>query len=76
LGGCCWQRKKLSLKEPSEHLEESMLQIPLPGALTVNVFRTDKIEHGQEVVLRTTKHTMVYPGLGPSLEVIALRPMV
>jgi hypothetical protein len=27
-----------------------------------------------EVVLRTTKHTMVYHGLGPSLEVIALRP--
>jgi hypothetical protein len=27
-----------------------------------------------EVVLRTTKHTMVYPSSGPSLEVIALRP--
>jgi hypothetical protein len=29
-----------------------------------------------EVVLRTTKHTIVYPGSGPSLEVIALRPAV
>jgi hypothetical protein len=29
-----------------------------------------------EVVLRTIKHTMVYPGSGPSLEVIALRPAV
>jgi hypothetical protein len=29
-----------------------------------------------EVVLRTTKHTMVYLDLGPSLEVIALRPAV
>jgi hypothetical protein len=26
-----------------------------------------------EVVLRTTKQTMVYPSLGPSLDVIALR---
>jgi hypothetical protein len=25
-----------------------------------------------EVVLRTIKHTIIYPGLGPSLEVIAL----
>jgi hypothetical protein len=29
-----------------------------------------------EMVLQTTKHTMIYPGSGPSLEVIALRPMV
>jgi hypothetical protein len=29
-----------------------------------------------EVVLRTTKHTMVYPGSCPSLEVIALRSVV
>jgi hypothetical protein len=29
-----------------------------------------------EVVLQTIKHTMVYPGSGPSLEVIALRPAV
>jgi hypothetical protein len=29
-----------------------------------------------EVVLRTTKHTMIYPGSGPSLEVIPLRPAV
>jgi hypothetical protein len=29
-----------------------------------------------EVVLRTTKHTVSYPGSEPSLEVIALRPAV
>jgi hypothetical protein len=29
-----------------------------------------------EMVLQTTKHTMIYPDSGPSLEVIALRPMV
>jgi hypothetical protein len=27
---------------------------------------------GSEMVLRNTKHTTIYPGLGPSLEVIAL----
>jgi hypothetical protein len=29
-----------------------------------------------EVVMRTMKHTMIYPGSGPSSEVIALRPVV
>jgi hypothetical protein len=29
-----------------------------------------------EVVLQTTKHNMIYPGSGPSLEVIALCPAV
>jgi hypothetical protein len=29
-----------------------------------------------EVVLRTTKHTIFYPGSGPSMEVIALSPAV
>jgi hypothetical protein len=29
-----------------------------------------------EVVLQITKHTMVYPGSDPSLEVIVLRPVV
>jgi hypothetical protein len=29
-----------------------------------------------EMVLRTMKHTMINPGLGPSSEVIALRPVV
>jgi hypothetical protein len=40
-------------------------------------YRVVKIAYSySEVVLRTTKHTMVYPGSGPSLEVIALRPVV
>jgi hypothetical protein len=29
-----------------------------------------------EVVLQTTKHTMIYPGLGPSLKVIVLHPVI
>jgi hypothetical protein len=29
-----------------------------------------------EVVLQTIENTMIYPGLGPSLEVIALHPVV
>jgi hypothetical protein len=29
-----------------------------------------------EMVLRTTKHTMIYPGSGPSLEVIALHLVI
>jgi hypothetical protein len=29
-----------------------------------------------EMVLRTIKHMVIYPGLGPSLEVIVLRPAV
>jgi hypothetical protein len=36
-------------------------------------YRVVKIMYSYSVVvLRTTKHTIVYPGLGPSLEVIAL----
>jgi hypothetical protein len=36
-----------------------------------------KIMHSSSVVvLRTMKHTMIYPSSGPSLEVIALRLVV
>jgi hypothetical protein len=36
-------------------------------------YRVVKIAHSYfEVVLRTKKHTMFYPGSSPSLEVIAL----
>jgi hypothetical protein len=49
---------------------------------SVSVFCADKnrvvkiARSSSEMVLQTTKHTMIYPGSGPSLEVIALRPMV
>jgi hypothetical protein len=37
--------------------------------------RVVKIMHStSEVVLQTTKHTMIYLGSGPSLEVIGLHP--
>jgi hypothetical protein len=40
-------------------------------------YRVVKIAHSRfEVVLRTTKRTVIYPSSGPSLEVIALRPVV
>jgi hypothetical protein len=57
-----------------------MLQIPIPGVSTVGVFAPArymvvKITRPYSVVaLQTTNHTMVYPGLDPSLELIALRP--
>jgi hypothetical protein len=56
-----------------------MLQILLLGVPTVDVFYTYKnkvvkiARSSSGVVLRTTKHTVIYPGLG-SLNVIALRP--
>jgi hypothetical protein len=59
-----------------------MLQIPLLGAPTVSVFYTGKNMvvkiacSNSEVVLRTTKHTMIYPDSGLSLKVIILRPAV
>jgi hypothetical protein len=40
-------------------------------------YRVVKIEHSCfKVVLRTTKHTIVYPGSGPSLKVIAIHPVI
>jgi hypothetical protein len=70
------------MTEPSECLEEKHATNP-PCAPTIGVFctgknRVVKIAHSSsEVVLQTTnKHTIIYPGLGPCLEVIALRPAV
>jgi hypothetical protein len=59
-----------------------MLQIPLPDVIDVGVFYTGKnrvvkiARSNSEMVLRTIKHTMIYPSSGLSLEVIALRPVV
>jgi hypothetical protein len=40
-------------------------------------YRVVKITHSSsEVILRTTKHTVIYPDSGLSLEVIAVRPVV
>jgi hypothetical protein len=47
----------------------------------VGVFCTEKnrvvkiVHSSSEVVLQTIKHMVIYPGSGPSLEVIALRPV-
>jgi hypothetical protein len=59
-----------------------MLQILLPSTPIVGVFCTSKnrvvkIVHSNfEMVLQTTKHTMIYPSSGTSLKVIALHPVV
>jgi hypothetical protein len=43
------------------------------GVFCTGKSRVFKIAHSSfEVVLRTTKHTVIYPGSCPSLEVIAL----
>jgi hypothetical protein len=49
---------------------------------SVGVFCTGKnrviniVRFSSMIVLQTMKHTMIYPGSGPSLEVIALCPAV
>jgi hypothetical protein len=49
----------------------------LVGVFCTNKNRVVKIACSNcEIVLRTTKHTMIYPDSGPFLEVIALRPTV
>jgi hypothetical protein len=34
------------------------------------------LRFSSEMVLRTTKHIMIYPGSGPSSDVIVLRPAI
>jgi hypothetical protein len=59
-----------------------MLQIPLPNAPTIGVFCAIKNKvvkimcSSSNMVLQTIKNIMIYPGLGPSLKVIAVRPAV
>jgi hypothetical protein len=61
------------MREPSERQENSTVQILVPSAPTVGIFYTWKnmvvkiTPSNSEVVLQTTKHTMIYPGSGPSL---------
>jgi hypothetical protein len=70
------------MREPSECLEEKHATNPPSWHANCQYFfapryRVIKIMHSySEVVLRTTKHTMVYPDSGPSLEVIALGSVV
>jgi hypothetical protein len=70
------------MREPSKHLEEKHAANPPSWRANCLCFllaryRVVKIARSySKVVVRTTKHTIVYPGSGPSLEVIALRPAV
>jgi hypothetical protein len=60
----------------------TMNNILLKTSQPVGVFYTDKYRVvkitylSSEVILRTTNHTVIYPNLGTSLEVITLRPTV
>jgi hypothetical protein len=59
-----------------------VIHIGLVGIGFVGVFFTDKnrvvkiARSSSEMVLRSTEHTMIYPGSGLFLEVIALRPAI
>jgi hypothetical protein len=58
--------------------------VPLTGELNMSIglFCSDKkrvvkiTRSSSEMVLQTTKHTMIYTGSGPSLEVTALHSVV
>jgi hypothetical protein len=69
--------------EPSKHLEEKHTANPPSCHANCQCFfctgknRVVKIAYSSsEVVLQTTKHTVIYNNSGPSLEVIALRLVV
>jgi hypothetical protein len=59
-----------------------MLQSPQPGVPTIGFFAStgyrvvNFVCSSSEVVLLIMKHTVIYPSSGPSLEVIARRPVV
>jgi hypothetical protein len=54
-----------------------IITIYIVGVFCTGKSRVVKIVRSSfEMVLRTIKHTMIYPGSGPSLEVIALHPVV
>jgi hypothetical protein len=56
------------------HCKSPFLAHQLSVFFALARYRVVKIAHYSfEVVLRTTKHTVVYSSLGPSLKVIALR---
>jgi hypothetical protein len=65
------------LDKKSDLLADASFMFPCD--ISVIVFYTDKnrvikiVRFSFDMALQTTKHTMIYPGSGTSLEVIALR---
>jgi hypothetical protein len=57
------------MKEPSGHLEEKHTALANCGLVKITC-------SSSEVVLRTMKRIMIYPGLGPSSKVTALCPVL
>jgi hypothetical protein len=57
--------------EPSFLARQLLMFFALANYVVVKITRSSS-----DVVLQTTKHTVIYPGSGRSLEVIDLRPVV
>jgi hypothetical protein len=67
----------MTSKKPHGKLLPQNGEPPLSLFFAPARYKVVKIMHScSEVVLGTTKHTIVVPSLGPSLEVITLRPAV
>jgi hypothetical protein len=70
------------MRKPSERLEEKHAVNPPSWCSNYRYFLHRQEQGGQiarssfEVVLQTTKHTIIYSGISPSLEVIVLRLVV
>jgi hypothetical protein len=63
------------VQDPDQELRKMTLILSVFSALAK--YRVVKIVHSRfEVVLRTMKHTMIYPCSGPSSKVIALHSAV
>jgi hypothetical protein len=73
-----WEEEAFEDKAAEEEeLLRVQQEIEIVDVFTPARYRVVKIACScSEVVLRTTNHTMVYPGSGPSLEVISLHPVV
>jgi hypothetical protein len=60
-------RRKHATNPPSWHINYGVFYTGKKKVVKITCSSSD-------VVLQTTKHTVIYPGPGPSLEVIALHP--
>jgi hypothetical protein len=69
------EREKKRARNKRGNTRDSTSLAALIGVFCIGKNRVVKIvRSSSEVVLRTIKHTVIYLGSGPSLEVIALHP--
>jgi hypothetical protein len=72
----CWAEDALQLVDKAR-CKSPFLALQLSVFSALANYGVVKITRSySEVVLLTTKHTMIYPGSGPSLDVIALSLVV